>query len=100
MKKVILATFFLLLCVIPCSAENLKGKLENINLTKQEMIVDGVTVKITKDTTLEGENKRGQVMRMMLRNMSPYMGRTAKCYGTKTGPTEFTATKVRVYEKR
>ncbi len=100
MKKVMLATFFLLFCVIPCSAESLKGKLESVNKQKQEIVVDGITVKIAKDTSLIGENEHGQTMRMMLNNMLPYIGKTAKCNGTKTGPKEFTATKVKVYEKR
>lgn len=99
MKKVILATFFLLFCVIPCSAESLKGRLESVDSKKQEIVVDGVTVKIANNTTLEGESKSGQVMQMTLHNILPYMGTTVKCQGTKTGPKKFTATKVKVYER-
>jgi hypothetical protein len=78
--------------------ESLRGILESVSSQKQEMVVNGVAVKIAENTKLEGESSRGQVMQLTLNNMLSYVGRTAKCYGTKTGPTEFTATKVRVYE--
>ena len=79
--------------------ESLSGALESVNSQKQEIVVGGVVVKITENTTLEGQHSLGQVMEMTLNNMCSYVGRTVKCSGTKTGPTEFAATKVRLYDK-
>ena len=58
--------------------ESFKGKLESVSSQKQEMVVDGVAVKIAENTTLEGESSRGQVMQLTLNNMLSYVGRTAK----------------------
>ena len=80
--------------------ESLSGALESVNTQKQEIVVGGVVVKITENTTLTGQHSLGQVMEMTLNNMRSYVGRTVKCSGTKTGPTEFTATKVRIYDTR
>jgi len=80
--------------------ESLRGALESVNSQKQEIVVGGVVVKITENTTLEGQHSLGQVMKMTLNNMCSYVGRTVKCSVTKTGPTEFTATKVKIYDTR
>lgn len=80
--------------------ESLKGELESFDLQKQEMVVGGVAMKIAKNTLMEVQNVRGQIMQITPSMMLLYIGRTVKCHRIKTGPQEFTVTKLRIYDNR
>lgn len=77
--------------------ESLNGNLENVDLKNQEIVVDGVVAKITENTLMKAENERGQMLNITPNTITSYVGKTVKCYVTKTGPKEFTVTKLKVY---
>jgi len=67
-----------------------KGKITSVNNKKREIIISGITIKVSVDAWLEGPNN----VKIPLRLFAP--GYSVECSGDWTGVSELTAFKVSV----